>query len=131
VNSCSNRFTSAFNPVGLLETHDVLTKQEAEAMLKGHAFPQKEVSQQLANINIRIADLFYFGSLKTRRRETKYKDVLLVLDYSTYNGREDYELELEAPSEETGRRTFNSLLQKYDIPERKTPNKIERFFSTF
>ncbi|GAB3789807.1 CYTH domain-containing protein [Virgibacillus kimchii] len=117
--------------IGLLETHDTLTEQEAEAMINGDYYPEKEVSQQLANVNILLEDLRYFGSLKTNRREINYEGVLLVLDYSSYNGTEDYELELEAPSEETGKHVFESLLHQYDIPRRDTPNKIERFFKTF
>jgi uncharacterized protein YjbK len=117
--------------IGLLETHDALTKEEAEAMLEGRTIFKKEVGQQLARMNILFEDLIYYGSLQTFRRETNYKDVLLVLDYSLYNGTADYELELEAPSEEVGRITFDNLLDTYRIPRRITPNKIERFFSTF
>lgn len=116
--------------VGLLETHDLLTKQEAEAIVKGKLRFKGEVSQQLKKLNVSFEDLIYYGSLKTVRRETNYEGVLLVLDYSTYNGTADYELELEAATQPTGKRIFDALLEKYNIPERKTPNKIERFFST-
>jgi|SRR5690625_1172923 len=116
--------------IGLLETHDSLTRQEAEAMIEGQTIFKKEVGQELLKKNILFADLIYFGSLTTVRKETSYDGVLLVLDYSTYNGKFDYELELESASEVYGRKVFEALLNKYDIPIRKTPNKIKRLFST-
>jgi len=116
--------------VGLLETHDNLTKQEADAMIKEQFNFNNEVSEQLKKLDISFEDLVYYGRLKTVRRETNYEGALLVLDYSTYNGTADYELELEARSQQTGKEIFVTVLNKYNIPIRETPNKIKRFFST-
>ncbi|MEC5423592.1 CYTH domain-containing protein [Virgibacillus sp. C22-A2] len=115
---------------GLLETHDNLTKEEASQWIQGSKIEKEHTGRQLKDFGINVEDLIYFGSLTTVRRELNYKDVLLVLDYSTYNGQADFELELEAPSVETGLSEFDYLLKTYAIPKRKTPNKIKRFFNT-
>ncbi|MDP4171017.1 MAG: CYTH domain-containing protein, partial [Bacillota bacterium] len=70
----------------------------------------------------------YFGTLTTKRAEFPYENGLMVLDYSTYFHKEDYELEYEVNDYETGKNTFAIFLKKFDIPERKTENKIRRFF---
>ncbi|OZU90615.1 adenylate cyclase [Virgibacillus indicus] len=114
---------------GLLETHDVLTKQEAQNWMEGNIQEKEHTAKQLEAKGISPQNLIYYGSLTTERREVDYQDVLLILDYSTYHGQEDYELELEASSRTIGEDVFNRLLEKYQIPKRKTPNKIKRFFS--
>ncbi|WP_284139403.1 MULTISPECIES: CYTH domain-containing protein [unclassified Virgibacillus] len=115
---------------GLLETHDSLTKEEAEDWLKGNIRGQHHTAKQLVKLGISIDELVYHGSLVTARRECKYKDVLLVLDFSTYHGTSDYEFELEAPNAQIGQQAFDQILTHLNIEHRTTPNKIQRFFST-
>ena len=116
------------HPDGLLETHDSLTEQEANAWLDGNIIPKKNTEKQLLNKGISMKELLYCGYLTTIRREIPYQGVLLVLDYSTYHGQEDYEFELEATSKDTGLQLFQQLLSEHNIQKRETPNKIERFF---
>ncbi|MCM3399206.1 MULTISPECIES: CYTH domain-containing protein [Oceanobacillus] len=116
------------HPDGLLETHDLLTEQEALNWMNGTIIPKVNTSKQLLKKNIQPEKLTYYGSLSTLRREVPYQDVLLVLDYSTYNHKTDYELELEAPTKADGLRIFHQLLEENKIEQRITPNKIERFF---
>ena len=116
------------HPEGLLETHDILTEQEADSWLKGNPIAKEHTTKQLKKLQINLQDLQLFGSLRTERRELIFKHVLLVLDYSEYSNQSDYELELEAKSHSEGIIVFEELLNKYNIPKRKTPNKIERFF---
>lgn len=118
------------HPQGLLETHDVLTEQEAKNWLQGEIIPKPETLKQFKKMNIQLEDLIYHGALKTVRRETPYNDVLIVLDYSTYNNTEDYEFELEAHDTTTGKNTFETILNQFHIPKRNTPNKIQRFFNS-
>ncbi|MFD1852112.1 CYTH domain-containing protein [Oceanobacillus bengalensis] len=113
---------------GLLETHDFLTEAEARAWIAGHIAPKEHTTKQLEARNISVVNLYYYGSLITERREVEYKDVLLVLDHSTYNGKNDYEFELEAKTKADGLKTFQSLMNEHNITIKKTPNKIERFF---
>jgi|SRR5690625_1506455 len=118
------------HPEGLLETHDFLTEKEAFSWLHGNIIEKTHVIKQLKNLLIPYEELLYFGKLTTERREVNYKNVLIVLDISSYNGKIDYEFELEAPSKKIGIEVFNDLLQKNDIIIKETPNKIERFFSS-
>lgn len=113
---------------GLLETHDLLSESEAKSWLSSKIIPKKYTEKQLLNLGISSKSLKYAGKLTTVRRELQYQNVLLVLDYSTYNEQEDYELEIEAPSKKIGIDMYQRLLEQYNIPLRKTPNKIERFF---
>ncbi|HEX6594532.1 MAG TPA: CYTH domain-containing protein [Bacillota bacterium] len=115
---------------GVLETHDSLTENIAVQWIQGNVIAQPNTTKQLNKMSISPEDLRYYGSLTTRRREYKENDLLYVLDHSTYNNREDYELEIEAPCEEVGIRAFHQLLKQYTILKKKTPNKIERFFTT-
>lgn len=118
------------HPEGLLETHDSLTRQEAHDWIDGNIKAKEHTAKQLAFKGIILEDLVYYGSLTTERRELYDENVLIVLDYSTYNGKADYELELEAPSQDIGIKAFDSLLITHNIKKRPTPNKIKRFFQT-
>lgn len=118
------------HPEGLLETHDSLTEKEAFSWLHGNMIEKKHVLRQLDHLDIAIDELLYFGKLTTERREISRGNVLIVLDKSMYNGKIDYELELEAPNKEIGQIVFHDLLEEFKITIKKTPNKIERFFSS-
>lgn len=115
---------------GLLETHDTLTKQEACAILDGSVIKKANIIERLNAMHIPVSSLVYYGKLTTERRETKLNGTLLVLDHSMYNGITDYELEVEAPSEQIGIRVFKQILKEQAIAKRDTPNKIKRFFTS-
>ncbi|SHM41419.1 CYTH domain-containing protein [Gracilibacillus kekensis] len=115
---------------GLLETHANLTSTEATSSLKGNFVAKAEIENALNTMGVSHTDLRYGGMLKTYRIELNYKDTLIVLDKSDYNGHTDYELELEAQEEAYGLKVFNEILSKHSISIRKTANKIERFYKT-
>ncbi|MFD1778218.1 CYTH domain-containing protein [Fredinandcohnia salidurans] len=114
---------------GLLETHQVLSKEEAEQMLNGGNIIEGEVVSILKGLSIGTSDIRFFGSLKTKRAEVEYKNGLLVLDKSYYLNQIDFELEYEVTDEVSGKEVFKELLQQYKIPIRKTDNKILRFYN--
>lgn len=115
--------------VGLLETTQILLGDEYKAALEKGALPNGPVSDRLKVKEIQIGNIKYFGSLTTNRVEFSYKNGLLVLDHSIYLNKEDYELEYEVNDYHVGYQVFQELLQKYDIPLRKTENKIRRFYN--
>lgn len=82
-------------------------------------------------LGLEITQVKKIAELTTERLETSYKDCLVVLDKSWYSRTVDYELEVESPSIEKGSRVFQSLLNRYAIPTRQTPNKIRRAVSAF
>jgi len=114
---------------GLLETHQVLSKEEAEQMLNGGNIIEGEVVSILKGLSIETSDVRFFGSLKTKRAEVEYKNGLLVLDKSYYLNQIDFEVEYEVTDEVSGKEVFKELLQQYKIPIRKTDNKILRFYN--
>lgn len=116
---------------GLLETHDTLSKEEADNWIQGKLIEKPETMARLKDLGIHLSSLHCFGSLTTKRKELYKNNIIFVLDYSFYNGKSDYELELEADTRENGFIQFQELLQHYQIPRRKTPNKVERFFASF
>ena len=54
----------------------------------------------------------------------------LVLDESHYNGKVDYEMEMEVHSLEIGEPVFLGILAKYNIIRRQAESKIKRALST-
>jgi uncharacterized protein YjbK len=114
--------------VGLLETTQHLSSNEFEAAIKQQIFPEGIVQERLEQLDIAFTNIVYFGSLTTKRAEFPYKEGLLVLDHSFYLEKEDYEIEYEVEDFQTGQLVFQELLKQYDIPIRKTQNKIARFY---
>ncbi|WP_379969941.1 CYTH domain-containing protein [Ectobacillus sp. sgz5001026] len=112
--------------IGLLETHQELTKDEAAQMMETGQIVEGQVATILKSMNI-TTPLTYYGRLTTERAEIKYKGGVLVFDHSFYFQEDDYELEYEV-DEEYKTEAFFQLLSHYKIPIRPTKNKVQRFF---
>jgi uncharacterized protein YjbK len=115
--------------VGLLETNQVLSEEEASTALHFNRLPNGQIQQLLAEKAIPFSKIEYFGSLTTNRIEWEYMNGLLVLDHSIYLNCEDYELEYEVKNYQEGQKTFLKILSQLEIPIRKTDNKIRRFYN--
>jgi uncharacterized protein YjbK len=128
----NNTFTLTLkqpNEVGLLETHQNLTKDEAEGALNFGKLPLGSIASQLENsFQIDLSKCLYLGSLKTNRAEIPYLGGTLVFDHSFYFDVDDFEIEYEVKDEKKGKEVFENIFSKYKIPLRKTDNKIKRFF---
>jgi len=114
------------HPDGKLETNQDLAETEATAILTLKHFVKGPVLDILEEEHIPTGDLHVIGELTTHRIEFPYKGGILFLDHSTYNGREDYELEYEATAYDTGLQIFDSLLRDFKIPTRPAVSKIRR-----
>ena len=90
--------------------------------------PKGIVQEPIEQLKIAFNKIVYFGSLTTKRAEFPYKEGLLVLDHSFYLNKEDYEIEYEVEDFQSGQLVFQGLLKQYEIPIRKTQNKIARFY---
>ncbi|MGM0897732.1 MAG: CYTH domain-containing protein [Bacillota bacterium] len=112
---------------GNFETTDVLTRDQAEAILEQRKFDTPEVEEELGRLGVSLFHLKRIGSLTTHRVEVGYEGGLLVLDHSEYCGTEDYEMEYEVTDEAEGKRKFLSLLEEKAIPIRPADKKIARF----
>ncbi|MFH7818367.1 CYTH domain-containing protein [Neobacillus thermocopriae] len=115
--------------LGLLETTQTLTSDEAIQAIQYNQLPSGKIKDIIEELNIPYSNIVYFGLLKTNRVEINYLNGLLVLDYSSYLGKEDFEIELEVDNYLEGKEIFKKLLQYYEIPLRKTENKIQRFYN--
>ncbi|WP_462409932.1 CYTH domain-containing protein [Neobacillus sp. Marseille-QA0830] len=115
--------------VGLLETNQLLTVEEAKLAIDNQKLPKGTITKLLEDNGISYSQIQYFGSLVTNRAETIFEQGLLVLDHSIYLNHEDYELEYEVHDFQRGQKDFLALLQSCGIPERKTANKIQRFYN--
>lgn len=113
---------------GLLETTELLSVSEKEAILRSGKINHPAMIEVINQLGVSAESITYFGSLKTKRAQKAYKDGLIVLDHSLYLNKEDYELEYEVSSRETGQKVFTGLLQDLRIPLRETENKIKRFY---
>ena len=115
--------------VGLLETHQYIDKNLAEAIIGGAKLPAGEIASSLRQLNIDIKQLRHLGRLTTKRAEMPYCGGLLVFDHSFYPNNQDYELEFETSSPREGEQLFLRLLKQFDIPVRPTENKIRRLMN--
>ncbi|WP_369683966.1 CYTH domain-containing protein [Evansella sp. LMS18] len=117
------------HPEGLLETHQKCTETEAINAMETGNIPEGQVTEQIRKLtSISEPQFNYLGELSTERLEIQGQDGLIVLDKSDYLGKTDYELEFETTARTAGEAAFKRLLKKFDIPQRKTRNKIERFY---
>ncbi|MHC0036684.1 CYTH domain-containing protein [Pseudoneobacillus sp. C159] len=114
--------------VGLLETNQILTAEQAHLAITENIIPDGEIIQLIHSLKIDSNTLRFFGTLSTIRAEWEYRSGLLVLDRSYYLNTEDYELEYEVIDFEEGQKNFIELLSSMEIPVRKTENKIKRFY---
>ncbi|WP_214739824.1 MULTISPECIES: CYTH domain-containing protein [unclassified Exiguobacterium] len=114
------------NEVGLLETHAMITEEEAEDLFKYGIIHDVQMKQALAPFQLN-APLEHLGRLETNRAELQTEDGLLVLDESHYLETTDYEIEFEVTNEEAGQRAFEQLLAEHKLPYRPAKNKIVRF----
>lgn len=85
----------------------------------------------LQSIDIFDTELDLIAKLNTNRQEYKTENYTLVLDQSSYAGVRDYEIEMEVNDVTEGEKIFKQLLSDFNIPKRKTVNKIVRAIQAF
>ena len=117
--------------VGLLEVTDRLSLDEVEQAINKDQFTPyaTEILGQLRTFNISLSDLHLIGKLITKRAEFTIPEGKLALDESWYSDYHDFELELEVPDYNFNEGDFKQLLNKFELPYRKTKNKIDRAVS--
>ncbi|QHS21698.1 CYTH domain-containing protein [Virgibacillus sp. MSP4-1] len=113
---------------GLLETHADISSHDLTSCKNGTMLVPENIKKRLIALEIPVDQLKYMGELQTLRLEKEWHTCLLVFDHSFYADTEDFELELEAPGLEYGREVFDQLLRDFNIKEKPTKNKIQRFF---
>ena len=114
--------------IGLLETNQTLQKSDVQKFLQQGIIPVGEIKNKLFSLNIPVEDIHYFGTLTTDRVEMEYQGGTIVFDHSSYLNVEDFEIEYEVNEPITGETIFHEVLAKFNIPIRKTKNKVQRFY---
>lgn len=114
--------------LGLLETHDILTETECNAWLQGIHFPGNNVLIRLKKLAIDVHHLRYFGALTTERKTFSDGPITYMLDKSHYLGVTDYELEIEAQTNEQANEALHRIITTYGIAEKVAAPKVKRFF---
>ncbi|MDF2607458.1 MAG: hypothetical protein K0S34_1654 [Bacillales bacterium] len=110
------------------ESHLSIEKIEAETLINNTSRIPGEMRELLLSMNISVDGLSCFGKLETARAKLPYANGFLFLDKSKYLNIVDFEVEYEVYDYEVGCQDFAEFLDKFEIPFRKTPTKIQRFF---
>ncbi|MBM7540177.1 CYTH domain-containing protein [Amphibacillus cookii] len=118
------------HPDGLLETHDYLSKKQAENWLNNQPTSTQAIEDQLIELGVHLDQLHYGGALVTERIEIEFRGALVVADMSTYNHKIDYELEVEAQTRQKAEAVMEELINTLSLKTKPTPNKIERFYQS-
>lgn len=97
---------------------------------KEFTLPEK-IYRALASQKIHLKIVQQTAHLITHRKQgTLSANELLVLDESHYNGRCDYEIEMEVNDLQQGEQVFNQFLHQYGIKRQQADSKIKRALST-
>ena len=89
------------------------------------------LQEALENKGITLQTVNQTALLTTHRLEGALSEnEWLVLDESHYNGKIDFEMEMEVRSLELGEPVFLGILEKYKIERRQAESKIKRALST-
>lgn len=116
--------------VGSLETTEIIDQAMADNWINNNAQFTPTIAKQLNLYNITAETLKYYGFLKTHRTLYKVNDeIVIALDHSFYHHLDDYELEVEGSTESETKQFFQSLLKDYNIKNKYTTPKIQRFFA--
>lgn len=106
--------------------------QSYQLLKERNQIPEGEVKDKLKEI-LKTNDFSFLKqitSLDTRRYEEKIDDYLLVLDKNSYNGIEDYNLEIEAPSIERAKQVMQEYCKTYGIEYKPCKSKSRRAFDS-
>lgn len=113
---------------GILETNVPLSSEKFHQWLNQKPTVEQPIYNRLAKKQLQDETLQYYGSLQTERYTIKKESVAYMLDRSSYFNYVDYELEVEATSEEKAQEAMKQLLRTRNIQKRPAKPKIARFF---
>lgn len=118
------------HPQGALEDNHPLTEADVSALIDLKRFVEGAPKKQLLKMGVPLPELHIIAELTTHRAQFPYEGGTLFLDHSTYNGKEDFELEFEADDYDAGLQTFGNLLGRFNLPHRPAQPKIRRAMET-
>lgn len=117
------------HPEGSIESHFPLTEAEAKMWMNEKPSFNHKINELLTN-DIQSKDLKYIGSLTTNRAKVAINEFVLFLDESFYNGKVDYELEIEGQNKQKTENFFKQILKNNEITNQKVEPKFLRFLNS-
>lgn len=110
---------------GLLEKNQIISWKDYEKYQTKGLFPAGEIKDFLETLGFKTNELIVLATLETDRINYQIEDCTLCLDKSTYNGKIDYELEMEAPSMKRAEALIDKILKEVGIKD-YTFNKLSK-----
>lgn len=96
-----------------------LTSIEAKDMIEKCEFSAPSIEHELELIKFNKASLKLITTLKTERLEISEDSYLLVIDKNFYNGKVDYNLEVESASKPLAIRYLSEICSNFNIENKK------------
>lgn len=100
---------------GLLEKNQLISESEFTKFIENKVFPEGPISEFIQRLYIEPAELMPLATLTTIRYNIPYNGFLIALDKNTYNGKVDYEIEMEGNSVEKARFYLEKVFQTIGI----------------
>ena len=100
---------------GLLEKSQMLSDNEANALIHNNLFPAGEIADFLEILHIDPTTFSILAELTTERKEGTYEGFDINISKNTYSGKVDYELECDSDSAFNSQETLRSICDAYKI----------------
>ncbi len=104
---------------GDIEIDDSLTSNELNDLKENCLIKSKVILQELNKLNIDINRLVKVSELKTERIEIQKEDYLIVIDKNHYNGKIDYNVEIESNSKDAAIERLNETFSPFGVTYKK------------
>ena len=104
---------------GDLEINYQLTSSQANELLENNIFSECEILNELRSKGIEIKDLKLVTTLKTERLEFHYPNYLFVIDKNYFNGKVDFNLEVESDSKNSAISILKSIISDFGVEYKK------------
>lgn len=119
-------------PLGDIEHNIKLNKEEYDKYEKEHTLLiPKELLKYTRYLKVSDNILIKKCVLKTKRKEIKISDYLIVIDENYYNGITDYNIEIEANSMKQAKKIMKDYTHTFRLKnKRPSKTKSERALST-
>ncbi len=96
-----------------IEVTDIISETDFSLLVNGHILPPGDVYNALSEVGLNKLTFIKVGEMETKRLELEKEGYKIILDSNKYNEKADYNLEVEADSEELASETLEKLSAEY------------------
>ena len=104
---------------GDVEITTILDQEQYLATLKDEIIKDENIINELKKRNIDHTNLHIVAQLLTYRTEIDYDKYLLVIDKNQYNGKIDFNIEVESTSREDALKYLKKIIKPYGVQYKK------------